>query len=256
MALPEQATPRGRRLCTVPHYPGAAPRPPGGQISDEPLRLTVVPGVTPTRWVRTWDTRHPRAHLEVTLVEESRQLDALRDLSARLAFVRLPVDREGLHVIPLWHEDAVVVVSREHVVSVVEEVVLADLAEDHAWDPTEVGVREAVEAVAAGTGVVVLPAAVARLHHRKDVVAVPVTDAPQTRIGLAWRVDDDDPRIDDFVGVVRGRTERSTRGSTPTPPAPKPATPGRPAQKASAARAGARRPRPGGGSRGRGRARG
>ena len=42
--------------------------------------------------------------------------------------------------------------------------------------------REAVETVAAGTGIVILPMSVARLHHRKDVVTRPVVDlAPTTR---------------------------------------------------------------------------
>jgi hypothetical protein len=40
----------------------------------------------------------------------------------------------------------------------------------------------------------------------------PVTDLPTTKVGLAWRVDNDDPRIQYFIGIVRGRTERSSRG--------------------------------------------
>jgi hypothetical protein len=69
-----------------------------------------------------------------------------------------------------------------------------------------------VELIAAGTGHAILPHGVARLHHRRDVVAVPVTDAAPTRIALVWRVDRDDADIQEFVGVVRGRTTRSSRG--------------------------------------------
>jgi DNA-binding transcriptional LysR family regulator len=129
-----------------------------------------------------------------------------------MAFVRLPVERNGLHLIPLWHERPVIVVPRDHVVSVFEEVALADLDEEHVWNLSQVTAAQAVEAVAAGTGVVVLPAALARALHRKDVVAVPVTDVPHTQIGLAWRQENDDPDIETFIGIVRGRTERSTRG--------------------------------------------
>ena len=160
-------------------------------MSEQPLRLTVVPGVTPTRWLRTWGRRHPEQRLDVRMVDEqltdpAGQADLVRRGEADLGFVRLPVDRDGLHVIPLWHEQVVVVVSREHVASVLEEVTLGDLDGEHRWDRTRTSVQDAVEAVAGGTGVLVVPGAVARLHHRKDVVAVPVSDAPQTRVGLVW----------------------------------------------------------------------
>jgi hypothetical protein len=40
-----------------------------------------------------------------------------------------------------------------------------------------------------------------------------VTDAAPTRIALVWRVERDDDDIQEFVGVVRGRTARSSRGA-------------------------------------------
>ncbi len=66
--------------------------------------------------------------------------------------------------------------------------------------------------VAGGTGVLIVPMSVARLHHRKDVTFRPVTDLPPTTVGLSWLVDNDDPRVQTFIGIVRGRTERSSRG--------------------------------------------
>jgi DNA-binding transcriptional LysR family regulator len=72
--------------------------------------------------------------------------------------------------------------------------------------------RDAVATVAAGTGIVLLPQSVARLHHRKDVVQRFVADLPGTTIGLVWRVDDEDERVQAFIGIVRGRTARSSRG--------------------------------------------
>lgn len=237
-------------------------------MTEQPLRLTVVPGVTPTRWLRTWQRRHPEQRLDVRVVDEhlddtGAQADLVRRGEADLGFVRLPCDREALHVIPLWHEQPVVVVSREHVVSVLDEVTLDDLAGEHRWDLEELSVQDAVEAVAAGTGVLLVPGAVARLHHRKDVVAVPVIDAPQSRIGLVWRVDHDgDPRLEEFIGVVRGRTERSSRGdrgsSEPEQAAPKarPTAKAKAAAKAAAQARAAERKRSaprGGRARGRGR---
>jgi hypothetical protein len=72
--------------------------------------------------------------------------------------------------------------------------------------------RQAISVVATGSGIVVVPMSVARLHHRKDVVHRPVNGVAQSGVGLAWRVEDDDPRIEEFIGIVRGRTERSSRG--------------------------------------------
>ena len=56
-----------------------------------------------------------------------------------------------------------------------------------------------------------LPMSVARLHARKDVVTRPVTDLEPTTVGLAWRVERDDDVTQAFVGVVKGRTARSSR---------------------------------------------
>jgi hypothetical protein len=71
--------------------------------------------------------------------------------------------------------------------------------------------------VAAQAGIVIVPMSVARVHHRKDVVAVPVTGVEETQVGLAWPRDAEDPRVEVFIGIVRGRTERSSRGESATP---------------------------------------
>ena len=68
--------------------------------------------------------------------------------------------------------------------------------------------KEAVEVAAAGTGVVVLPMSVARLHHRKDVRQVRVTDLPETEVALAWLVERDDER-DPGVRRRRARSDRA-----------------------------------------------
>ncbi len=200
----------------------------------EPFRVQFVPGVTPDKWLRTWAARLPDDAVEVELVEERDQLAGLRSGAASMCFVRLPVERDGLHVIPLYLEDPVVVVAKDHAVAAFDEVDVSDLSgEGLLQDPRTVPewaavadadlleragslapmtARTAISVAAAGSGIVIVPLSVARLHHRKDVVHRPVTGVAQSQIGLAWRVDDEDPRIEAFIGVVRGRTERSTRG--------------------------------------------
>jgi DNA-binding transcriptional LysR family regulator len=200
-----------------------------------PFAVAFVTGVVPDRWLRKGRARHPDQPLVTDFVDQAVQLDGVRDGRHQMAFVRLPVDRDGLHLIPLYEERPVVVVAREHPVAAYDEIDVADLADEHLLqDPDEVPawrdlatevregtrhpvppmtLRQAVESVAADAGVLVVPMAVARAHHRKDVVAVPVTGVPSTQVGLAWRRDLDDPRVEQLVGIVRGRTERSSRGA-------------------------------------------
>ena len=202
-----------------------------------PLRVAFVPGVTPDKWARIWRERMPVAGLELLPVEEEQQTAVLYDGRADMCFARLPVEDVELHVIPLYSETPVVVVPKEHFVEAADEVTVADLADEHLlqdpglvpeWrdvatevrDGTRVEVppitmKQAVETIAAGVGIVIVPMSVARLHHRKDVVYRPVSDLAESRIGLVWRRDLDDERVETFIGVVRGRSRNSTRGATP-----------------------------------------
>lgn len=194
-------------------------------MSDAPFRLGFVTGATPDKWARTWRERHPRRPLELVPVTEDEQVARLRDGTLDMALVRLPVDRDGLHCIPLYQEVQVVVAARDHFVAAADEIALDDLADEQLVAPHRSGwrpvaeqldwppmtAREAVETVAAGTGVVLLPMSVARLHARKDVVSRPVPELEPTTVGLAWLVDHDDPRVQDLVGIVRGRTVNSSR---------------------------------------------
>ena len=191
----------------------------------EAFRVGFVTGATPDKWARIWRQRR-RDPLELVPVDQADQERGIRDSSLDMALVRLPVERDGLHLIPLYDERPVVVVGQDHVVTAADEVTTADLAGEQlvlphgsGWTPAvaqldfpPMSLREAVEVVAGGTGVLVVPMSVARLHHRKDVTYRPVSDLPATKVGLAWLVDNDDPRIQAFIGIVRGRTERSSRG--------------------------------------------
>lgn len=191
-----------------------------------PFRVGFVTGATPDKWARTWRDRS-RIPLELVPVDQHEQEAGLRSGTLDMCLVRLPVDRDGLHLIPLYDEVPVVVAGREHLVAAAdpEGVTLADLADEQLVLPHESGwvpaapqldwppmsVRDAIEVVASGTGIVLVPMSVARLHHRKDVVQRPVTDLPPTAVGLSWLVDNEDPRVQTFIGIVRGRSERSSR---------------------------------------------
>ena len=188
------------------------------------LRLRYVAGVSPAKWLRAWTERRPDLPLEAVRVEQREQLADLLDGAADVAFVRLPVDVEGLHRIPLWEEVAVAVLPKDHPLADADALTLADL-EGESIAPEQDDPAMTVELVAAGAGYAILPHSLARLHHRRDVAAVPVTDAPPTRIALVWRVERDDADIQEFVGVVRGRTTRSSRRESDDEDAAPPAKP-------------------------------
>ncbi|WP_282699966.1 LysR family substrate-binding domain-containing protein [Streptomyces sp. CC219B] len=210
----------------------------GSEVSPS-FRLAYVPGVTPSKWVRIWNERYPDVPLELLAVTAAEAPGVLRDGGADAGFVRLPVDRTVFSAIPLYTETTVVVIPKDHAVAAVDEVTAEDLADEvvfHPLDdvigweqpPGEPGFErpattaDAVELVAAGVGLLVVPQSLARLHHRKDLTYRTLVDAPQSSIALSWPEEATTDLVEDFIGVVRGRTVNSTRGRTPAPQ-PKPA---------------------------------
>ncbi|MEU1736116.1 LysR family substrate-binding domain-containing protein [Streptosporangium sp. NPDC020145] len=200
------------------------------------FRLAYVPGVTPAKWVNIWNERMPGVPLTLVAVPAAEVVELLRSGGADAGFVRLPIDRDGLSVIPLYVEDTVVMVPKGHMVTAADEVTVADLADDEVFHPLddtiEWAVRpgqpaftrpattaEAVELVASGTGILPVPLSLARLHHRKDLAYRPVSDAPQSQVALSWPTDATTDLVEDFIGIVRGRTVNSSRGRTPEAPA-------------------------------------
>ncbi|GEA87703.1 LysR family transcriptional regulator [Cellulomonas cellasea DSM 20118] len=195
-----------------------------------PFRLLVVPGVNPAKWLRVWSERLPDVPLTLVQSTPGDQGSALAGPDVDAGLVRLPVDRDALSAIPLYTETSVVVVPKDHVVTAADEVTAADLVDETllvpaddvlAWaeppgtaplvDPPAT-TADAVELVAAGVGVLVVPQSLARLHHRRDVTYRPVTDAPTSTVALAWVTDRHDDRVEEMIGIVRGRTANSSRG--------------------------------------------
>jgi DNA-binding transcriptional LysR family regulator len=193
-------------------------------MPDE-LRIGFVTGSTPDKWARAWRERRPE-RLSLVPLTEQEQEGAVRRDEVDMALVRLPIDTSGLHCVRLYDERQVAVAGHEHLISAADEVSLADLADEQlvrahtsGWTPSAsqqpwpaMSEKEAVETVAAGTGVVILPMSVARLHQRKDVVRRDVIDLPPTTIALVWPRERDGEVTQAFVGVVKGRSANSSRG--------------------------------------------
>ena len=181
-----------------------------------PLRIAFVPGVTLTKWTTRWQERRRETPLEFLATDDP--ASALTRNEADVAFARLPIPREGLSVIRLYSETHVVVVSADDPLEGVEEVVLADLEGYTLHDPAA-SLDDTIPLVAAGVGAVILPHSLARAHARKDLVSRPVTDAPETEIAIAWLEEGETADIEEFVGIVRGRSANSSRGASTTAPA-------------------------------------
>ncbi|GAA0462946.1 LysR family substrate-binding domain-containing protein [Streptomyces sp. NPDC046215] len=209
-----------------------------GSEESPSFRLAYVPGVTPTKWVRIWNERLPDVPLTLLGVPAAEAFGVLRDGGADAGFVRLPVDAADLSAIPLYTETTVVVIPKDHVVAAVEEITAEELADEivlHPLDDTLAWERlpgrpaierpattaDAIELVAAGVGVLIVPQSLARLHHRKDLTYRPVSGTPESRVALSWPQEETTDLVEEFIGIVRGRTVNSTRGRPPTPPQPK-----------------------------------
>ena len=153
-------------------------------------------------------------------------------------------DGEKYHSIRLYEELPVVILPVDHVLTVLDEVPVEELAEEfllqpasdisayeevsRAWResagrivPEGLTDKETIELVAAGVGLYIVPMSIARFYHRKDLTYRPVAGLDVYPVHLVWpRAPKGEPRseelealLQDFIGIVRGRTAASDRGS-------------------------------------------
>ncbi|GGS98909.1 LysR family substrate-binding domain-containing protein [Streptomyces chromofuscus] len=209
-----------------------------GSKAPSPFRLAYVPGATPGKWVRIWNERLPDVPLALVSVTAAEASAVLRDGGADAGIVRLPVDREVFSAIPLYTESTVVVVPKDHLITAADEVTVEDLADEVVLHPLDdvlgweqppgepaferpATTADAVELVAAGIGVLAVPQSLARLHHRRDLTYRTLVDAPQSGVALSWPEAAHTDLVEEFIGIVRGRTVNSTRGRTQPAAQPK-----------------------------------
>ena len=153
-------------------------------------------------------------------------------------------DGEKYHSIRLYEELPVVILPVDHVLTVLDEVPVEEIAEEfllqpasdipayeevsRAWResagrivPEGLTDKETIELVAAGVGLYIVPMSIARFYHRKDLTYRPVAGLDTYPVHLVWpRAPKGEPRseelealLQDFIGIVRGRTATSERGS-------------------------------------------
>ncbi|MGV8968159.1 MAG: LysR family transcriptional regulator [Cellulomonas sp.] len=204
------------------------------------FRIGIMPGVTISKWTRVWADRRPDVPLAVIRTDVDDQVTALHDGRVDISFVRLPIEAAGLSTIALYDEVPVVIVPKDHPATVLDVVAVADLVDEHLlqdpdtvpeWRDAAAAARtaarrplpkmqtmaDAVALVAAGVGIVIVPQSVARMNHRKDVTYLPVVDVAQSAVALAWLAERTTPEIEEFIGIVRGRSAHSSRTTPGTP---------------------------------------
>ena len=187
--------------------------------------VAFMPGITVTDAVRELTARHPGVTVELLRTTWEDQTDVLHDGRADVSVVRLPVDRRGLSVRPLFREPRVAVLRTDHRLAGKESVRVADLAGEHVlnnpdavpeWRDVAVELRdgttrtrrefrsveEKLEHVAAGEGIAVIPLSTSEYYTRPDVAHVPVEDLPPNEVCLAWVASRRSRLVFEFAEIV------------------------------------------------------
>ena len=207
-----------------------------------PLRLGFVRGVAPSKWAERWVRAVREQQLELVPV-------ALADVDAARSEVDVLLERAApgatppgadqasrtRHALRLYEESVALVVAADHELAERAEVDLEDLAllplldhpdhheewpaaqrwRDPAWAPLDA--EGTLELVATGMGGALMSLPLARHVGRKRIHAViPVTHEgrallPGTEVWATWSVERDADDVQRLMGVLRGRTARSSR---------------------------------------------
>ncbi|WP_246816578.1 LysR substrate-binding domain-containing protein [Corynebacterium sp. HMSC29G08] len=203
------------------------------------LTISFVTGTEPGKWFKRYE------ELSGTCLSTLPSTNPLAE-PADLALLRLPDARvdDSYHVVRLYEEALGVAVPKDSVYAEMfaatgEAVDIEDLRDEivnfdffeclkPAGEAAGETVGDAIEqlqgalqVVAANVGVAYGPLPLLRALSKKQVAAVELR-APEvapTQIALVWEKERDSDEVQDFVGVAKGRTVRSSR-QTATPKKP------------------------------------
>jgi DNA-binding transcriptional LysR family regulator len=203
-----------------------------------------MPGIIVTPAVRLLTEQFPDLTVDVVRTSWDDQVEMVLDGRVDVSYVRLPVQRRGLAVVPLFSEPRVVALPRSHPLASKTSVTVADIAPlDLLQDPDAVPewrdaadrprraalsvdranlpvmhtVEEKLEHVAAERGIVVLPESAAMFYTRPDIAYRHVRDLPHGDVAVAFEDRRPSPQVEAMVRIavnlsgtagapVRGRT--------------------------------------------------
>jgi DNA-binding transcriptional LysR family regulator len=189
-----------------------------------------MPGLIVTPIVRLMEERFHGLRVDVVRTSWDDQIEMVHDGRVDASFVRPPVPRRGLTIVPLFTEPRMVVLPLDHPLSERPALTIADLAEfDLIQDPDAVPewrdavgkmrptalstdrvklpvvrtVEEKLELVAVGRGIVVLPESTAMFYTRPDVVHRYVSDLADGEVALAFDARRTSPEIEAIVEIAQ-----------------------------------------------------
>ncbi|MFC8824492.1 LysR family transcriptional regulator [Streptomyces sp. NPDC057137] len=185
-----------------------------------------MPGITVTGAVRAFSAAHPELTVKVVRTSWADQVEAVHEGLLDVSFVRLPVDRRGLALRPVFREPRVAVLPAHHRLAGKESIGIADLAAERLLqDPDAVpewrdlpdrpggtegagprpafrSVEEKLEHVATTGGVIVLPLSTAAYYTHTDVAHVPIGDIGPNEVCLAWSAHRHSPLLPEFADIA------------------------------------------------------
>jgi DNA-binding transcriptional LysR family regulator len=177
---------------------------PAQQAGRPVLRLSSLLSISTDKWEQRWRQQHRHIGLSVRRDrdEPSERAAVITDLLSGdldLALIRVYGDETSadvsdspLHAITVYEEAMAVLLSDEH-----------PLADEPSIDGALLDDLELSAAL--------LPGPVARDARQKNLVIVPVTGLEPSRIVCVWQPSRDADDVQDFIGVLRGRTGHSSR---------------------------------------------
>lgn len=180
---------------------------------------------------RSFERQHPNVTIQMRQFGWDDPHVGLGDGLSDLSYVRLPInDPEHIAFEPLLSEPCVLVVASGHPLATRASVSVGELLDEpfchnqsppgpfrDFWlvqyartgdKPPRVGgefitVDEWLEAIVDGQGVSVAPLATGRFYPRPGVSFVPITDARESVVAVAWRREDDSALVRSFVANAR-----------------------------------------------------
>lgn len=207
-----------------------------------PLRLGFVRGVAPSKWAERWSRvvrDQPLELVPINLDEVEQARSTVDVLLERTPPTSRPdgtlSEPRARHAIHLYDEAVALVLPADHELAKQSKVDLDDLAlvtlidhPDHlsgwpaatpwldsSWMPSNA--EATVQLVETGIGGALLPLPLARhLAGKRTHAVIPVeseqdVSMPGTRIWASWAVDRDAGDVQRLIGIMRGRTARSSR---------------------------------------------